>query len=409
MNRLLTVLMIGGAICLAQGIKFTHVKAAVADKVNPSATIFLQSSGALPSVSPGLWEVLVVNAAGISTGRMTPTATHAVSLTAVVLDIAGPTLPADFAYLEVRYLGFPQTITARATGGALNVPSPDPGQPVPFRLSSADTKEEADFYFSGIISPSLSGGDTLYSLDGKLALQTWLNGKKPIAGRIGFLGEFQSDKRKDLDLDSFNIGGNYRSILISHWHGPMQGLIFNWDFVRFSFDRDATTRNTVTAPRLEAPLRLIYAPRRAGKPLLTLRPAFGGEIGENSSVPADPAAQTGQIRRALLSGDLRLRLAPNLPIIQRIVLSSRLEHRVLSRPEIVTRSITDPQTQKPKDVYWFDKSSRTYLDTKLNLIFNDYFGVTFRHAVGSRPPLFREADHSLTITLTFLGSVGATQ
>src|SRR4051794_36412949 len=124
MNRLLTILLCAGASCLAQGVKFTHVKADVANVANPNGTIFVQASSQLPSIDPGLWEVVVVNVVGVSTGRMTPSATHAASLTAVVLDIPGPALPADFAYLEVRYLGFPQTIAARATGGALKALQP---------------------------------------------------------------------------------------------------------------------------------------------------------------------------------------------------------------------------------------------------------------------------------------------
>ncbi len=265
-------------------------------------------------------------------------------------------------------------------------------------VGPAQNKQNADLYFSASYSPAIHSAPQ-YSIDGSIGMVWDLDHQHVTRGQLGFLGTVKTDKRKKVDPDSYRIFLVYQNTLVNKFHGPMQGVRFTWLAAGGEFDRKGKTVSFISAPSLDFPLRLfpriIHSTKEA---MAVLTPTAGFEVGHNFHNAVTPNVGRA-VARGVVGASLLYRFNPKLPGFKGVELSSSYMLRMPLAREVFT--LTKTVNGQDVDAPFLGKNPRHYLKTELGLKLTDTFALSFKHEYGAVPPVFRKADHKVTVGFTF--------
>jgi len=262
----------------------------------------------------------------------------------------------------------------------------------------AANKQNSDIYLSGTYSPAINSPPQ-YQIDGSAALMWDLDKQHYDRGQLGFLAAVTTDKRRQVDPDSYRVFAAYQNTPLLRWIGPVQGILFTWLIGGVETDRKANNINFITSPSLDFPIRLFPSVIRAGtQPMAVLTPTVGFETGENFHNAVTPNESRG-VFRGVLGGTLVARFDPKLPGFKGIELSSAYTLRLPVVDEIFTNTKT--VNGQAVDVPFLGTNPRHYIKEELDLKVTNNFSLAIKHEYGAIPSAFRMVDHKVSVGLTY--------
>jgi hypothetical protein len=284
----------------------------------------------------------------------------------------------------------------------LSLPQPPcGGPPKPTKpaseLKPASGKQNADLYISGTYSPAINSAPQ-YQIDSSANLMWDIDRKKTSYGQLGFLAAVTTDKRKEVDPDSYRVFGAYQGVPVAKWYGPVQGVLFTWLFAGAEFDRKANNINFITAPSLDFPTRIFPKIINAGTvPMAIFVPTIGVEAGHNFRNVVTPDGRG--VFRGVIGGTFLFRFNPKIPGFKGVELSSAYKLRLPAIDEVFTS--TKMVNGKAVDVPFLSSKPRHYIKEQLDFKLTDAFSLTLKHEYGAIPPAFRMADHKASVGFTY--------
>jgi hypothetical protein len=265
-------------------------------------------------------------------------------------------------------------------------------------LGPASNKQNADLYLSGTYSPAIHSAPQ-YSIDGSIALMWDLDRKHVNYGQLGVIGSVKTDKRKNVDPDSYRLFLAYQSTPVDKFHGPLQGVLFTWLAAGAEFDRKGKNVNLITAPYLDFPIRLFPKIIRATtEPMAVLTPTIGFEAGHNFHNAVTPDSGRG-VFRGVVGADFLFRFNPKLPGFKGIEFTSSYMLRLPAVREIFT--LTKTVSGKDVDDPFLSRNPRHFVKSELDFKVTDAFSLAFKHEYGAIPPLFRKEDQKVSLGFTY--------
>jgi hypothetical protein len=332
------------------------------------------------------WTVITISGAGDVQKVELASVDHEVASDIISLTPSDPAPVKNAAQLIVRF--------GEKDIALVSLTQPSPG-PV---VKPTSNKQSSDLYLSGTYSPAINSSPQ-YQLDGFVALMKDIDANHLNYGQAGVVGSVITDKRKQVDPDSYRIFGAYQNPLSSEWHGPLQGVLLTWLVGGAEFDRKGKDANFITAPYLDFPIRLFPKVIHATtEPMAILTLTTGIEAGYNFHNAVSPDAGRG-IFRGVAGGNLLFRFNPKLPGFKGVELSSAYTVRLPAVDEIFTSTkLVDGQSV---DVPFLGNKARHYIKQELDFKLNDFFSLTFKHEYGALPPVFRMVDHKASVGFAF--------
>jgi hypothetical protein len=102
--------------------------------------------------------------------------------------------------------------------------------------------------------------------------------------------------------------------------------------------------------------------------------------------------------------DLSARYLPpkNFIAIKKILLSSSYRARIPAFSEISTNTVMPAGSTKPADIFSLSTSTRNHVQSELDFMFTDAWGITVKHEYGRIPPAFRLVDNTTGVGLVFM-------
>jgi hypothetical protein len=326
------------------------------------------------------------------------------------------TIPAGIDLFLVQFdpdgLGLTATLKPTAKESPVKPGAGEAVKQNPDRLVAATSKQNAAVYFSGLYSPAI-GSPAQYSIDAVVNPQFHLTSDNPCEPSLGFNAQIETDKRPTVDPDSYTVSPSFSTFLLgcgadskSHFSG--RSWLLTWNIVGPEFEAKGKDLNVVSAPMLSDFFRLWPLPSRATttKELFTayLSPTFGLEFGTNTKNGLDPNG-SGTILRGVAGADISARfLLPKTFFIKKVMLSSSYRARIPAFAEISTNTVMVPGSTNPKDIYSLSTATRNHVQSELDFMFTDAWGITLKQQYGRIPPAFRLVDNTASAGLVFMFS-----
>jgi hypothetical protein len=326
-----------------------------------------------------------------------------------------PQIPADIDLLVVQF--DPQGASLTGTWKALRQqPSAGVTKPSvkenPDRIVAASSKQNAALYLSGTYSPAI-GTPPQYSIDAIVNPQFHLSSYNPCDPRLGVNAQVKTDKRPTADPDSYMVSPSFNMFLLgcgasSAARFSGRSVLLTWNIVGPEFEAKGNDFNVVSAPMLSDFFRIWPLPSTSTttKEFFTayLSPTAGLELGTNTKNGLSPSG-SGTIVRGVAGVDLSMRFLPPKSLkLMRILLSSSYRARIPAFSEISTNTIIPPGSTKAKDVYSLSTKTRNHVQSELDFMFTDSWGLTTKHEYGRIPPAFRLVDNTTSIGLVVMFS-----
>lgn len=295
----------------------------------------------------------------------------------------------------------------------VGIPKPGDQSSSGSSVAPASSKQNSDLYISGTYSPAVNSPPQ-YQIDGFVALMKDWDAHNYNYGQYGVIGSVTTDKRRQVDPDSYRIFGAYQNALVTFApdsntfdtnaaakksHNPLQGILFTWLVGGAEFDRKADNVNFITAPSLDFPIRLFPNTIRATtQPMAILTVTLGIEAGHNFHNAVTPDSGRG-IFRGVIGGNLLYRFNPKLPGFKGMELTSAYTLRLPAVDEIFTSTTT--VNGQSVDVPFLSSKARHYIKQELDFKLSDFFSLALKHEYGAIPPAFRMVDHKASVGITF--------
>ncbi len=139
-------------------------------------------------------------------------------------------------------------------------------------LCPVDSKDQSSIYASGLYSPAFHS-QAQYTIDAEGVFTVPVKTGSNL--RWGGTFNVSTDNRPTADPDSYTVAGllgwaKHKSFLSNRG----SGVVVQWNFAEFEFDRETTTKTFVSSPVAQTPIFLFSGPgRKQGSPKIT---PFGG-------------------------------------------------------------------------------------------------------------------------------------
>jgi len=327
-----------------------------------------------------------------------------------------PTIPAGMDLFVVQFdpggLGLTAMLKPKTSQTAEKAERPDAAVKAnPDGLVPATSKQNAALYFSGLYSPGI-GSPPQYSIDAVVNPQFHLSNNfcEP---RLGFNAQVKTDKRPTVDPDSYAVSPSFSTFFLgcgADYTKRFSGrsVLLTWNVLGPEFEAKGKDLNVVSAPMISNFFRLWPLPSTSTttkEPLTAyLSPTIGVEFGTNTKNGLEPNG-SGTIFRGVAGADISARyLLPKTFVIKKILLSSSYRARIPAFSEISTITVTVPGSTKPKDVFSLSSATRNHVQSELDFMFTDAWGITLKQEYGRMPPAFRLVNNTASIGLVFMFS-----
>lgn len=263
-------------------------------------------------------------------------------------------------------------------------------------VAPAKSKDDSNLYISGTFAPA-SGSSPSYTIDSKgiYTLHSFAKG----AYSISATGDINTDKKKTADPDSF------------HWAIPVQyASTANWTAqfptIGMELDKKGNTINLVSAPGITYGLGHAFVSLDAKNPGatkvsvmigldLTGGVEFGSNLKNDYAVVNKTIGGQGWFFRGAPSASAYVTI-PKVFHLSKISITSSYIARIPTTDEVF---IETRHTSKPFPE--LTDKTRNYVQTAINFMFTDYFGLQIKHQYGSLPPAFSFVQNSGSIGLVF--------
>jgi len=282
----------------------------------------------------------------------------------------------------------------------------------PDRFVAASSKQNAAVYFSGLYSPAI-GSPPQYSIDAVVNPQFHLSSDNHCDPRLGFNAQVKTNQRRTVDPDSYIVSPSYSMFIFGCGASSSSQLsgrsaLFSWNVFGPEFEAKGKDLNWISAPMVSDFFRIWPFPSKATttkEPFTAyLSPTIGLEFGTNSKNGLEPAG-SGVIFRVVAGADLTARyLPPKSFIFKKVLLSASYRVRIPAFSEISTDTRTPPGSTKSTDTYSLSSAARNHIQSELDFMFTDAWGITLKHEYGRIPPAFRLVDNTASIGLVFMFS-----
>lgn len=388
-------LLCGAASSRAQGSLDKNI---LVDPLNCNIDVYLRSSSLKGWNDPKSWTIVALDPSGnvtkVEINRFEDNSAFSMfSMITADRPEDSPVSKASqliirFGSKELTMLSLPQP----ACGGIAKPTKPTS------ELKPASGKQNADLYLSGTYSPAINSAPQ-YQIDSSAALMWDIDKQNTSYGQLGFLAAVTTDKRKEVDPDSYRVFAAYQNTPVRQWFGPVQGILFTWLVGGAETDRKANNINFITAPSLDFPSRIFPKKINAGTvPMAILTPTIGVEAGHNFHNAVTPNTGRG-VFRGVIGGSFLFRFNPKIPGFKGVELSSAYKLRLPAVDEIFTS--TKMVNGKAVDVPFLSTKPRYYIKEQLDFKLTDAFSLTLKHEYGAIPPAFRMADHKASVGFTY--------
>ena len=273
--------------------------------------------------------------------------------------------------------------------------------PPPFKIVESNSRQDSNVYISGEITGA-SGTDVFASEDIKFDFPFLAR----IRGKIntfGLMFDIKANTNPKADPDSLNVGFKWLFPLYDFpapdsesatqtVKGKFYSSIFLQTIGRLEGERDFENMNVIIDNRFIMPLNFIN--KRTYK--LQFEPFVGTEVGRNLFSPVREAQEKPLAR--VVGGTSMFVLFPiqykDLDILS---LEANYIRRFPLKDE-VTFIVDEMKKVKPLQI---NTRPRDYVEAKLNLKLNKFFGVVFGYEYGELPPSFKLVDHRFKIGLVY--------
>jgi hypothetical protein len=282
----------------------------------------------------------------------------------------------------------------------------------PDGLVPATSKQSAAIYFSGLYSPGI-GSPPQYSIDAVVNPQFHLSNYNPCDPRLGLNAQVKTDKRPTVDPDSYTVSPSFSMFILgcgadNQTRFSGRSVLLTWNVIGPEFEAKGKDLNVVSAPMISDFFRLWPLPSTATntkEPFTAyLSPTIGLEFGTNTKNGLDPGG-SGTVFRGVAGADLSARyLLSKTFVIKKILLSSSYRARIPAFSEISTNTVMVPGSTKPKDIFSLSSATRNHVQSELDFMFTDAWGITLKHEYGRIPPAFRLVDNTASVGLVFMFS-----
>lgn len=291
----------------------------------------------------------------------------------------------------------PEYSRVDVTFGGANVPygtllrGTTPNSPM---VEAAKTRNDADVYISGTVTPSVGAGPS-YTIDSSLKYVLWQWGENAFFAA----GQVKTDNRPTADPDSFSWNVGYRRT-------GLRWSMFEWDFAGMQMDKKANAMNFYSAPKLVRNFQHLFKGQEKTKKtgesnlipavLVGLDLTAGMEFGDNfrDDFTVTNNRGLGGFSRGV-SGASAYLVVPHVLRLKKISLTSTYTARFPSTDELFLE--TRRHTAKP--VPMLTSNTRHYLQDDLQFMFSDYVGFEIKQQYGSLPPAFSFVDNRVAIGL----------
>lgn len=283
------------------------------------------------------------------------------------------------------------------TFGGANVPygtlvrGVTPKSPV---VEAAKTRNDADVYISGTVTPSVGAGPS-YNIDStlKYTLRQWGENAVFAAGQV------KTDNRPTADPDSFSWNMGYRRT-------GLRSSMFEWDFAGMQMDKKANALNFYSAPKFVWNAQHLFKgtekTKKTGQTYLTpnvlvgLDLILGMEVGDNfrDDFTVTNNMGLGAFARGAPGVSAYL-VVPNVWHFKKISLTSTYTARIPTTDEL----FLETRHHNAKPVPMLTSNTRHYLQDDLQFMLSDYFGFEIKQQYGSLPPAFSFVDNRVSIGL----------
>jgi hypothetical protein len=290
----------------------------------------------------------------------------------------------------------PEYSRVDVTFGGANIPYASlvrgvtPKSPV---VEAAKTRNDADVYVSGTVTPSVGAGPS-YNIDStlKYTLRQWGENALFAAGQV------KTDNRPTADPDSFSWNVGYRRT-------GLRGSMFEWDFAGMQMDKKANALNFYSAPKFVWNVQRLFKgmekTKKTGQTYLTpnvlvgLDLTLGMEFGDNfrDDFTVTNNKGLGGFARGV-PGAAAYVVVPHVLHFKKITLASTYTARIPTADELFLET---RHTSKP--VPMLTSNTRHYLQDDLQFMFSDYVGFEIKQQYGSLPPAFSFVDNRVSIGL----------
>lgn len=282
----------------------------------------------------------------------------------------------------------------------------------PDTLIPASNKQNAAIYFSGLYSPAI-GNPPQFSVDAVLNPQFHLSENNLCDPRLGFNAQIKTDKRPTVDPDSYVIAPSYSMFILgcgatSSARYSGRSVLFTWDIFGPEFEAKGKDLNLVSAPMLSNFFRVWPLPSKATttkeSATVYLSPTIGLEVGTNTKNGLE-ANGSGVIFRGVMGVDLSVRYQPSKSfVLKKVLLSASYRARIPAFSEISTNTVMLPGSTKATDIFSLSSVARNHVQSELDFMFTDVWGITLKDEYGRIPPAFRLVENNASIGLVFMFS-----
>jgi hypothetical protein len=250
---------------------------------------------------------------------------------------------------------------------------------------------DATLYASGIIAPA-AGAATTYTIDARAVYAVSRDEQAATAWSIG--GTVKTDKRPNVDPDSFTLYGNFTKRSLPYTRMVDVGT---------EFVRNDSVFNLLAAPRVVRTFAHSFlqdVPAENGNIVRMLR----GTVGLDAWVGLEVGANLKHDETIDPSG-LVLRFVPRAKayvivpaarFVKKVVVGADYVARLLASDEVLvdTRPGASP-------VPVADTRVRHHIEVAATANLTDWIGLKVSYEYGSLPPTFKLVNHSGKVTLVF--------
>ena len=269
----------------------------------------------------------------------------------------------------------------------------------PDKPAEKPSKASSDIYLNGTYSPAINSA-AQYSIETSIGLLFPLApSSEANYGSLGFLGTVNSDKRPNVDPDSYRVFGVYQRALNKEPHWPLEGILFTGLIAGAEFDRKANNVNFISSPIFDFPIRLRGEIHNKGSLVPVLTPELGMEFGNNFRNAINPNGQ-GFIARGLAGATLGVDFKSKVAFFQSLHLANTYRVRLPVFAEVYTLTTTNA-AGKSVDVPSLSTQARHYIKDELDFVLWKPLSFAITHEYGTLPPAFRLIDQKVSIGFTF--------
>jgi hypothetical protein len=282
----------------------------------------------------------------------------------------------------------------------------------PNRLIPASSKQNSAVYLSGLYSPAI-GSPAQYSIDALVNPQFQLNGKNPCDPTLGFNAQVKTNQRPTVDPDSYFVSPTYNMFILgcgadstSRFSG--RSVLLSFNILGPEFEAKGKDLNLVSTAMLSNFFRVwpFWSKPTTTKEHFTayLSPTLGLVLGTNTENGLQPSG-SGTILRGVAGADFSARfIPPKSLVVKKVLLSATYRVWIPAFPEISTNTVMVPGSTKAKDIYSLSSAARNHVQSELDFMFTEAWGITLKDDYGRIPPAFRFVDNSASVGLVFMFS-----